>query len=159
MGVVRIEVEGLRDLERAMAELSQSTRKRVARRVLKRALEPVIEMARQLAPDRDPSAPGLKESLTIAPRMQRRYMDEPPGPTEVVQWGGPAALPHAHLVEFGTGPRHQRSGKYTGVMPPQPFLRPAWDANEMRVLDEIKRLLGDEIAKSVARARKRAGKT
>ncbi|MEO9521715.1 MAG: HK97-gp10 family putative phage morphogenesis protein [Parasphingorhabdus sp.] len=31
----------------------------------------------------------------------------------------------AHLVEFGTGARVTKSGKSTGTMPAQPFMRPA----------------------------------
>ncbi|RME67248.1 MAG: hypothetical protein D6782_02930 [Alphaproteobacteria bacterium] len=158
MTLVKVEVDGLRDLERAMGGLSRATNRRIAGRVLKKALEPVIEMARRLAPDRDPAAPGLKESLTVATRINRKYVDIPPAPTEVVRWGGPAALPHAHLVEFGTGPRKRKDGRSTGIMPPKPFLRPAWDANERRVLETIKASLGEEIEKSLARARKRAAK-
>lgn len=34
--------------------------------------------------------------------------------------------PLAHLFEFGTGPRFQkRTGRFTGVMPPQPYIAPA----------------------------------
>lgn len=35
--------------------------------------------------------------------------------------------PHAHLVEFGSGPRSTKSGKSTGVSPPRPFFRPVVD--------------------------------
>lgn len=38
---------------------------------------------------------------------------------------------HGHLIEFGTGPRyHEKSGKYVGATPAQPFMRPA--LNEMQ---------------------------
>lgn len=35
--------------------------------------------------------------------------------------------PHAHLVEFGSGPRSTKGGKSTGVSPPRPFFRPVVD--------------------------------
>lgn len=64
----------------------------------------------------------------------------------------------SHLVEFGTGPRYHKSGKFVGVMPPQPFMRPAWDENKNAVLDSLAASLRDEIAKTVARANKKAAK-
>lgn len=36
--------------------------------------------------------------------------------------GGGAS--HAHLIEYGTGPRHQKNGRYTGAVAPRPFMRP-----------------------------------
>ena len=153
-----VRVEGLQELETAMKELTAATRRNVGRRTLAKAARPFLDRARQLAPDGDPSAPGLKESLVVAARMDPRYRDEPAGPGEVVRWIGPAGAPHAHLVEFGTGPRRHRSGKYVGVMPPKPFLRPAWDATKGLVLDRIATILADEIEKSVARARRKAAR-
>lgn len=34
----------------------------------------------------------------------------------------------AHLIEFGTAPRYQKKGRYTGAMPARPFMRPAMEA-------------------------------
>lgn len=53
---------------------------------------------------------------------------------------------HGILQEFGTS--HHKA---------QPFMRPAWDANQRLVLENIKGGLGDEIIKSAKRlAKKRA---
>ena len=46
--------------------------------------------------------------------------------------------PHAHLVEFGTGPRYQPSGKYVGSMPANPFFRWSVDASRNAVREAIK---------------------
>ena len=159
MSLVKFEIEGLSDLEQALGELSKATRRNVARRAMKKALEPVIETARQLAPDGNPSAPGLKESLVLATRVDRRYRDIPTEKDEVPMWAGPAALPHAHLVEFGTAPRYQKkTGRYVGVMPARPFLRPAWDLHERQILSRISEVLSAEIEKSVARVRRKAAR-
>lgn len=45
--------------------------------------------------------------------------------------------PADHLVEFGTKPRRQKNGRYTGSMPAKPFFRPAVDANKEPVLRQI----------------------
>ena len=60
----------------------------------------------------------------------------------------------AHLIEFGSGPRQHKSGKSTGHMPAFPFLRPAWDANKMAVVD----LIGAELWSEIERAADRLGK-
>lgn len=61
------------------------------------------------------------------------------------------AAPHAHLVEFGTGPRKLKEPtpfeiapgqwitlKHTGSAPAKPFLRPALDENQVEILREMK---------------------
>ena len=54
-------------------------------------------------------------------------------------------LPQAHLQEFGTKDQ-----------PPQPFMRPAWDAEKRGVLEGIKDDLWAEIKKAAARLAKKA---
>lgn len=45
--------------------------------------------------------------------------------------------PHDHLVEYGTAPRRQKNGRYTGSMPAHPFFRPAVDTNKGRIQNQI----------------------
>ena len=61
---------------------------------------------------------------------------------------GTGQLPHAHLVEFG-------SVNNT----PQPYLRPAWDAGQQKVLDDIRAFLAEEVDKAAKRAAKKALKS
>lgn len=44
---------------------------------------------------------------------------------------------HAHLVEFGTGPRRQKNGMSTGSAPAQPFLFPAWESERPKYISEL----------------------
>ncbi len=46
--------------------------------------------------------------------------------------------PHAYIIEYGTKPRHQKSGRYTGSGPARPFFRPAVDANREPVYQRIR---------------------
>lgn len=62
-----------------------------------------------------------------------------------------SSSPLAHLVEFGTAERFQKSGKSTGIMPMNPFVRPAWDAGADRCLQVIKTELLVEIRKAEAK--------
>ena len=45
--------------------------------------------------------------------------------------------PLAHLIEFGTAPRYQKKGRYTGVMPARPFMRPALEALGQEGIEKI----------------------
>jgi hypothetical protein len=70
------------------------------------------------------------------------------------RYGG---TPHAHLIEFGTGPRYQKGGRFTGAVPPQPMLQPAWDMHKGQMLEGLGASIMAELEKSLARAaRKRA---
>ena len=77
-------------------------------------------------------------------------MDEdvelPPDAAVVLQIG--STDPKAHLIEFGF---IDQSGTH---VPGRPFLRPAWEANEKRMLDSI----GKEIWAALSRAAKRLEK-
>lgn len=62
--------------------------------------------------------------------------------------------PVAHLVEFGTTERFWKSGKSTGAMPMNPFIRPAWDAKADECLVAIRTELTAEIARLEGRGPK-----
>jgi len=72
--------------------------------------------------------------------------------------GGRKGTPHAHLIEFGTGPRYTSNGAFRGSVSPQPMLQPAWDANKGGMLKGLGETLWQEIEKTVARRAKRAAK-
>lgn len=55
--------------------------------------------------------------------------------------------------EYGTGPRYTKSGRFTGVMPAHPFMRPAWESNKKKALDIYMR----EIWPAIARQAKAKG--
>ena len=60
--------------------------------------------------------------------------------------------PEAHLIEFGTSRRYQKTtGRYTGIGPAKPFFRPAVDSNFQRVYRDIRDKLLDMV---IAAARK-----
>ena len=48
-----------------------------------------------------------------------------------------STAPHDNIVEFGTKPRYQKNGRYTGSMPANPFFRPALDANKERIYRDM----------------------
>lgn len=54
---------------------------------------------------------------------------------------------HAHLIEFGHVSAYKH-GKYGDLkfVPARPFMRPAYEANRQKVIDEIAKVLGERIA-------------
>lgn len=75
---------------------------------------------------------------------------------------------YAHLVEFGRRAvkvkkaliladrfAKQVFGEEVGAVAPQPFLRPAWDKNEARAVDELAKALNEAIAAFARGARGR----
>ena len=149
---LKIRVEGLRELDRALGQLPRATGKNVLRRVGKKALEPVIENATSKV---HVLSGLLQRSLNVSTKLSKRQRrlnrPEVKGKDTIEIYAGAWATKRAHLEEFGTVKTD-----------PHPFLRPAWDAENAGVLRTVKRELAIEIdkaAKRVARKKARALKT
>lgn len=145
----RVKVEGLREVERALGELKKATGRNVMRRVAVARLEPMAEVARSIAAGFRLNG-DLVESIAVttkqagyARRLSRRSKSEAEaymGPSG----RGKKAPPQGSLQEFGT--QHH---------PPQPFMRPAWDACKGDLLPGIGEDLMAEITKAAARQAKK----
>ena len=149
---VTVKLDGLKDLEAELAKLSKAAGKAALRRAGIKAMQPMAELARSLAPD-DPSTPpiDLKTSIAVSSRVKvgrsRSLLREVrEGKASVNVYMGPTkeGYPQAIMQEFGT--------IHHG---PQSYMRPAWDAEKRGVLSRLKALLWDEVGKSVARAERR----
>jgi HK97 gp10 family phage protein len=144
-----VSISGLRELDAALGELPKATGRAVLRRIGIRAFAPVIATAKQLVPvDKG----ELRDSLKVATKLSRRQQQKharavAEGKASVMLYAGATSLPHAHLVEYGTA-----------NMPPQPFMRPAWDQEKDGVLATIKAELGGEIEKAARRLAVRAAR-
>lgn len=142
-------LEGFRELERALAEeLPRVTAKNALRRAGMRALDRLDAAATALAPK---DTGRLARSITIKPvkakRISRTRFARSQGIEIAVGPTGPAAGGKAAWQEFGTV--HQ---------PPQPYMRPAFDAEAEGVLHSIRQFLTGEIAKAKARIARKAAR-
>lgn len=147
--VITVRVNGLRELDAALAGLPAATGKAVLRRVGIKALAPVISVAKSLVPV---DTGALKASLKVSTKLSRTQKRKQAraiatGKSAVNLHAGASALPHAHLVEFGTVRQA-----------PRPFFRPAWDQTKMQVLGIIRAELGGEIDKTARRLAARAAR-
>lgn len=145
---VTVRVDGLRALDAALGELPKATAKGVLRRVGKKALTPMAETARRLAPDDpDTSADDLKSSIVVGTKLndrQKRLERRAEGKSFVTVYMGTADVAGVPQ-EFGT----VNHG-------PQPFMRPAFEEHKMQAIEIVRDELGGEIERTRARAAKRA---
>lgn len=160
----RMQLHGAKELEAALRQLPKRIGKGAIRRALKKAAQPIADDAKSRVPvgrNRE-SGEHLQENIAVSTklskRQRRRSRARGHDPNRVDVYIGAEPSRHAHLVEFGTGPRRTKSGKSTGVMPAQPFMRPAWDAGKHRALRQFERDLWKEIEKSARNLARRQAK-
>ncbi len=176
MAGISIRVDGLKELDANLANLTKATARGVLKRTLVEASKPLVAAAVSKAP-RDTGI--LADSITASAKINntagkaefsavlrsggsrgdavkalrdaRRAAKDSASFAEV--FVGPAVRPKSEpknrVLEFGGG---------RGNRAPQPFMRPAWDETQGAVLDGIKDALAAQIEKAVARAARRAAK-
>lgn len=145
-------ISGFKELDSVLLAMPRQLAGQGVTAGLRKALAPVAAAARSYAPG------SLDTRIRIAPTIKAGQLAqalEKPGRGRKVMFVGSTA-PHAHLVEFGTGPRFHKSGRYVGIMPADPFLRPAWDANKDQVLATLATAIREEITKALGRRISRA---
>lgn len=146
-------VEGFKELDDALENLTKGAGKAALRKGARAALEPMAEIARSLAPD-DPETGGrdLKASITVGTVLSKRqrglhrkmFRNDK---ASVEMFMGAGTNPAAHTQEFGT----IRHG-------PQPFMRPAWDQDKNAMLERLKADLWASISAAVKRANRKAAR-
>jgi HK97 gp10 family phage protein len=160
-----MKLSGFDDVEAALKELPKATSKNVVKRAMLDAAEPMVQDAKGKAPRREGDlAEGISATAQIV--SSQAPFSRKPGKGEVRVFvgpnykpGTPGYAPHAHLVEFGTGPRFTESGASRGQMPAEPYIRPAYDGGKHGFIDRLSQSILAEIEKAKARlARKNARK-
>jgi hypothetical protein len=147
-----MKISGFREIDVLLQSIPRQLASQGVTSGLRRALQPVAQTARTYAPG------SLSGRIRIAPTIkagQQAQSLAKPGKGRRVMYVG-ATAPQAHLVEFGTGPRYHKSGKYVGFMTPDPFLRPAWDMHKDEVLANLATAIREEISKATGRRISRA---
>lgn len=136
-----VKLEGFRELDASLRELtSRATAKNVARRALKKAAEPIDDMASRLAPRLTGRLSVSVITGTQLTPSQRRGINR----NSVEVYVG-TVLSRGRYNEFGTI-----------NMAANPFMRPAWDAKQDEALLIIRHELAVEIEKAAQRAARKA---
>ena len=135
--------EGGRDMEALLMRIATGTARGAGRRALRKAALPMAALMQANAPR---LSGDLAESITVTSKLSRsqgagnRRMF-PDLRSTVVMHIGPGTNPQAITQEFGTS-----------FHAPQPFVRPAWDADHRALLERLKTELWEEIRKTISRA-------
>ena len=170
---ITVSVDGLRELDAALGELSKGVARNTLRRALLKAGQPMADLMREMAPD-DPATSGVRDlgdSITISTRADGADAGKAAF-SQALSGGGSrgdalsamkAARAGGAFAEVYIGPTGQAfHGRFqefgTPHHGPQPFVRPAFDADAPAVIDRLRAEMTTEIAKSVGRARKKAAR-
>lgn len=184
---MKIDLQGFDDLEKALGEVAtRSTQVAIMRRALGKAAQPMAEMARRFAPiDGGDLEAGIRisaratnevgraafaavmrqtggdtEAAVGAMRAARRAF-KAVNPAAILYMGPTQDIWYAKFVEFGTRPR-TNGGRFPGTQhpgtAPQPFLRPAFDAEARPTIDRLAPLIWAEIEKHAQRQARRAAR-
>ena len=145
MARTTFKIEGFRELDATLGELTKPTARNVMRRACIKALEPMAEIARDHAAANNWSG-ALAGSITVSSRAAGYARRRGRKQNEVEVYMGPggvgeAAPPQGSLQEFGTA--HH---------PPQPSIRPAWDEGKDDLAPAVASEMSSEIEKAAQRA-------
>lgn len=155
---IRFELEGLKEVAESLNQFTDGVARNITSRSLAEAAEPMAKAARALAPKRSGE---LRESIAASTRaeIKGRLRNK----NLRFAFVGPSYskfdkhyAPHAHLVEYGTGARYHKDGKYVGQAPAQPFMRPAFDQYKQEVVVRFRDILIVEVERAAARAARKA---
>lgn len=139
---ISFNVVGLRETVEAMQDLRKSTNERAMREALRAGGEITAQAARAIAPV---DTGGLREGINVSAQLSSRQRKMHTKRAEVEMFVGPAGGPKAIVQEFGSVDQ-----------PPQPYMRPAWDATHREVLARIADEVMVRVQKATDRARKKA---
>jgi HK97 gp10 family phage protein len=144
--MIKVKVDGFKECEKALNELSNATARNVIKRAAFAAAEPVKATAESLAPVNQGE---LREDFAISTQLTKNQRKQSRKQSAVEVYVGVAGKrgPFAHLPEYGTA--HSA---------PRPFMRPAIDANLGRVFATFVRELKAETDKAMERARRKAAR-
>jgi HK97 gp10 family phage protein len=166
---VRVKVEGLREIEAALKELPKATAKNIMRRVLIARAQPIADAMRRNAPK---DSGQLRDSIAVSTRSTggsagkqafaatmaaggtrkeagaaAREANRATSGSVFVYVGATAAGFYGSFAEFGTSRQ-----------PPEPWIRPAWDAEKDNLLPGIGADMWAEIKKAIERRSRKLAK-
>lgn len=145
--VRRVHVEGLQALDKALGQLPKSTAKSVLRNVLKDAGEPIARAARRNAPVGEDH--NLQESIDVSTKLSKRQKT-------LHKEAGGKAFQEMFVGTNDPAGVQQEFGNQNH--PAQPFMRPAWDAEQGTALEIIANSLWTEIESAAQRLARRKAK-
>lgn len=124
-GSPRVTIEGLDELKRKLEGMDSKLQRRIERRVLRRAMKPMLDLAKLFAPVEEGD---LVDSLKVQVKTRRGRVSAIMGPSRDRNIVDKDAAIKAIVQEFGSV-----------KMPiPNSYMRPAWDQDHRAMLERLK---------------------
>lgn len=140
-----MKVDGLDDIEKLMKKLPRSNQKRIKDRALRAGSRDLVLAMREhidrIPPSRLSESGKRRISKSVGVVRSKTRLFEGKvfvGPRYA---GVKHTAPDAHLFEFGTDMRTTESGASRGRIIPTPFVRPAWEAEKVQAVENIRQEL------------------
>ena len=121
---------GMADVINALQAMGANIKTPKLQKVIRQSSQRIVNTAKSLAPV---DTGDLRDSIGFITSKDNTNLDK-------ALIGLRREYHNAYLgvmVEYGTAPRFQDNGRYTGQIPARPFMRPALDQNANAVTDEI----------------------
>lgn len=147
-----IEVKGDKELKRLFEILPAKVNKKILLSAFRKGARPLIKQARVNAPKDEGDLKRSIGTVTAKPKNRNKAA------VRIGPRRGKAKTAngfHGHLVEFGTAPRKTESGRFTGAMPANPFMAPAWESEKGDVQKTINDSIGEVVEKVIKSTLKR----
>ena len=124
-------IDGMAEVVKALEAVGVDVKSEKLQKVLRKSSERIINSAKSLAPN---NTGDLKDSIGFITSKDSTNLDK-------VLIGLRKEYYNSYLgvmYEYGTVGRIQTTtGRYTGVISPKPFMRPALDNNANAVVDDV----------------------
>jgi len=128
---INIEIQGKEEFEKTLLTLAKALPNDKVEPVMMEGAKVVAAAAKARAPQ-GPTG-NLKKGVKA--KYLRQISNYPRSAAAAVDR---KIARHAHIIEYGTKPRYQKSGRYTGIGPAKPFFRPAVDTNREPVYRKVR---------------------
>ena len=130
---VKLSVVGIEQIDDLIKGLPTVFQHSVLQNAHAEAAKPLIYKEHLLAPVGETGKTADSIGLIKPPFSKASVSGEVQAGPRRGKFGGNVA----HLSEFGTKPRFNKSGAYRGIMPKHPFVTPAWEQTHSEVEDKI----------------------
>jgi hypothetical protein len=160
--MITAKFDGVRELINALEEFKKSISRMDIEKASEAALQPALPVAvsnlRSMVKRGTGNLESSLEVRKMSPAMRRRY-----GYYAGFYLGANYSYaPHAHLIEYGTGPRTRKSknGKRmsTGLVTPKPFLRKTYESQRELIFERAAEVLRVRLDRKLKRALRKARK-
>jgi len=135
---INIEIQGKEAFEKTLLALAKSLPNDKVEPLMLEGAKVIAAVAKAKAPQ----GPTGNLKKAVKAKLLKQISNYPRSAAAAVDR---KIAPHAFIIEYGTKPRYQRSGRYTGIGSAQPFFRPAVDTNKGRIQGEVITKLGNLI--------------